>query len=110
MTPRKILIVVVFIAALLAILIAVSGPHGDAGIKSSVTTVHSSDIIAGKVEPADYTEGVVYQDQEEIGRIAFETLLETIAEKQVANKIYVPFKIIEGNTVKDLRASCSQKS
>lgn len=49
----------------------------------------------------------VYQDQEEIGRIAFETLLETNAEKQVANKIYVPFKIIEGNTVKDLRASCS---
>ncbi len=65
MTPRKILIVVVIIAALLAILIAVSGPHGDAGIKSSVTTVHSSDIIEGKAEPADYTEDVVYQDQEE---------------------------------------------
>ena len=65
MTPRKILIVVVIIAALLAILIAVSGPHGDAGIDSSATTVHSSDIIAGKGEPADYTEGVVYQDQEE---------------------------------------------
>ena len=72
MTPRKILIVVVFIAALLAILIAVSGPHGDAGIESSATTVHSSDIIEGKAEPADYTEGVVYQDQEEEAEVITE--------------------------------------
>ena len=72
MTPRKILIVVVIISALLAILIAVSGPHGDAGIESSVTTAHSSDIIEGKAEPADYTEGVVYQDQEEEAEVITE--------------------------------------
>ena len=65
MTPRKILIVVVIIAALLAILIAVSGPYGDAELESSVPTVHSSDIMEGNREPADHTGGVVYIDQEE---------------------------------------------
>lgn len=44
----------------------------------------------------------VYQDQEEIGRIAFDTLLAIISQKPVGNKIYVPFKIVEGNTVNDL--------
>ena len=38
--------------------------------------------------------------QEEIGRIAFETLLAYIANKVVGTKIYVPFKIVEGNSVK----------
>ena len=72
MTPRKILIVVVFIAALLAILIAVSGPHGDAGFESSVTTVHSSDIIDGKAASADHAEGVVYQDPEKEAEVITE--------------------------------------
>ena len=72
MTPRKILIVVVIIAALLAILIAVSGPHGDAGIESSVTTVHSSDIIDGKAASADHAEGVVYQDPEKEAEVITE--------------------------------------
>ncbi len=44
----------------------------------------------------------IYQDQEEIGRIAFDTLLSIISQKTIGNKIYVPFKIIEGNTVKDI--------
>ena len=44
----------------------------------------------------------IYQDQEEIGRIAFDTLLSIISQKTVGNKIYVPFKIIEGDSVKDL--------
>lgn len=44
----------------------------------------------------------VYQDQEEIGRIAFDTLLSTISEKVVGTKIYVPFRIVEGNSVKSL--------
>ncbi len=47
----------------------------------------------------------IYQDQEEIGRIAFDTLLSIIAQKTVGNKIYVPFKIIEGNTVKNLNGN-----
>lgn len=42
----------------------------------------------------------VYQDQEEIGRIAMETLLSIISGKTAGNKIYVPFKIVDGNTVK----------
>ena len=45
----------------------------------------------------------VYQDQEEIGRIAFDTLLSTISEKVVGTKIYVPFRIVEGNSVKSLK-------
>ena len=44
----------------------------------------------------------IYQDPEEIGRIAFDTLLSIISQKTIGNKIYVPFKIIEGNTVKDI--------
>ncbi len=44
----------------------------------------------------------VYQDQEEIGRIAFETLLAYISNKVVGTKIHVPFKIVEGNSVKTL--------
>lgn len=45
----------------------------------------------------------VYQDQIEIGRIAFDSLLAIISGKPVGNKIYVPFKIMEGNTVKNLK-------
>lgn len=45
----------------------------------------------------------VYQDQEEIGRIAFDNLLSTISEKVVGTKIYVPFRIVEGNSVKSLK-------
>ena len=37
----------------------------------------------------------IYQDQEEIGRIAFDTLLSIISQKTIGNKIYVPCKIIE---------------
>lgn len=44
----------------------------------------------------------VQQGQAEIGRIAMETLLTSISDKVAYNKIYVPFKIIEGNSVKDL--------
>lgn len=44
----------------------------------------------------------VYQDQPEIGRIAFETVLSIISGKSVGNKIYVPFRIVEGCSVKSL--------
>lgn len=45
----------------------------------------------------------IRQGQEEIGRIAMETLLTSISDKIAYNKIYVPFQIVEGNTVKDIR-------
>lgn len=44
----------------------------------------------------------VCQDQEKIGRLAMETLLAKITNKVVSNKIYVPFSIVEGDTVKQL--------
>lgn len=70
----------------------------------------------GKSVPSDYSivmfdayESVtlplfthVYQDQPEIGRIAFDTLLSIISGKSVGNKIYVPFKIVKGNSVRKL--------
>ncbi len=45
----------------------------------------------------------ICQDQEEIGRLAMETLLAKITNKVVSNKIYVPFKIVEGDTVKSFK-------
>ena len=44
----------------------------------------------------------IRQNQEEIGRMAFETLLAKISDKMVGNKIYIPFEIVEGTTVRNL--------
>lgn len=69
----------------------------------------------GKRIPEDYSvvmfdayeprETITYvqQDQEEIGRLAFETLLSIISGKRVGNKIYVPFRIVDGDTVRALK-------
>ncbi len=44
----------------------------------------------------------IKQNQMEIGRMAFETLLAKISNKMVSNKIYIPFEIVEGYTVRKL--------
>ncbi len=44
----------------------------------------------------------IKQNQMEIGRMAFETLLAKISDKMVSNKIYIPFEIVEGYTVRKL--------
>lgn len=44
----------------------------------------------------------IKQDQTAIGRVAFETLLSKISHKMVSNKTYIPFQIVEGDTVRKL--------
>ncbi len=60
----------------------------------SVIMFDENDAVAGP----DVTH--VQQDQDEIGRIATETLLAKINQKIVSNKIYVPFRIVAGDTVR----------
>ena len=60
----------------------------------SVIMFDENDAVAGP----DVTH--VQQDQDEIGRIATETLLAKINQKIVSNKIYVPFRIVSGDTVR----------